>query len=176
VRDKEKTMSICVKCGQNEMAFKTTTKCLGCLEQGYVEEYRSRKTLGDQEAKLKAKRTALKDISEGDSPQDKHRARLKEYRKRKPHIARAYNRARQLQCTFSLSAGQREEIKKVYLQAETLTRETGELHEVDHVVPIKGKSVCGLHVPWNLEPVPKKVNRTKRNNFDDWSQIALDII
>ena len=161
-------MSLCVKCGRNEMAFKTTTKCVVCLDKEYRKEYRERKIFGDHEAKLKAKQTALKDISEGDSPQDKHRARLKEYRKRKPHKARAYNRARQLKCTFNLSAKQMEEVKEVHLRAETMTRETGEVYEVDHVVPIKGKSVCGLHVPWNLEPVPKRINRAKRNIFNDW--------
>lgn len=52
-------------------------------------------------------------------------------------------------------------IAEIYEQARRLTHETGIKHEVDHILPLNGKTVSGLHVHNNLRVITAVENRRK---------------
>lgn len=64
-----------------------------------------------------------------------------------------------------LSSLHLQQIDAFYTSALRLTELTGIKHEVDHIVPLKGKDVTGLHVPWNLQILTAIDNRKKGNRI-----------
>ncbi len=58
------------------------------------------------------------------------------------------------------------EILKMYKIATRLSAVTGIEHHVDHVIPLKGETVCGLHVQGNLRVISGSQNKSKGNRFE----------
>ena len=54
----------------------------------------------------------------------------------------------------------------LYSLAAMRTKYSGEKWHVDHVIPLQGKNVSGLHVPLNLRVVTAAHNLRKRNTYE----------
>jgi hypothetical protein len=76
-----------------------------------------------------------------------------------------YRSAKSTRMPKWLNDGQIFELESVYTYCSAL-RKVGLDYHVDHIVPLRGDFVSGLHVPWNLQVLPGRENMSKGNTFN----------
>jgi len=104
------------------------------------------------------------------------RAKALEYARNNPEMVNKRNKERRLKMkefTPSWFEDERDQIKEIYNIARQLEELTGDRFHVDHMYPIAGENVCGLHCAANLQPIPAKLNHEKGNReqyteYMDW--------
>lgn len=92
-----------------------------------------------------------------------HYSKNAEYYKIKAVFRKSYVRQATPKC---LTQEQKQKIVDVYKHALDCSTITGEKYHVDHIVPLRGEDVCGLHVPWNLQVLPADINMSKGNRYE----------
>jgi hypothetical protein len=109
-----------------------------------------------------------------------HRAWLREWAQKNKDKVRLYSSNRRLKKRTPAWAVP-ELIEMVYVEAKRLEDLTGVPHDVDHIYPIRGKTVCGLHVVENLRPLPSRENGGKLNKLPGseahelWNPVGRDV-
>lgn len=97
---------------------------------------------------------------------ERHLANNKQWYENNKDVKLASTTAREKRCILATPTwADKELIKELYILAKKLTEQTGIQHEVDHIVPLKGDKVSGLHVEHNLQVITAEENRRKSNKF-----------
>lgn len=100
---------------------------------------------------------------------EREKERDREYTKNnraKVYAKNARRRAAETQATPKwLTLIQQAQILEFYELAQARKMQTGINFEVDHIVPLLGKTVRGLHVPWNLQLLTETQNISKKNKL-----------
>ena len=95
----------------------------------------------------------------------------KEWNQNNKHLTRRfakqrYNALKQRTPKW-LTKDEKKQIDALYEQAVAYSALMGIPHHVDHIVPLQGENVSGLHVPWNLQILKAEDNFRKKNRFGE---------
>lgn len=138
------------------------TECNDCkraMDRDYAARHR-------EEAKQKASTWYY---SNKEYALEKHRVTSKKWRtenKDKNSAKATRYRASKLNATPKwLTKEHNKQIESFYWLAQLQYELTDTKYHVDHIVPLKGKTVCGLHVPWNLQVLEAVDNISKGNRI-----------
>ena len=156
--------------------------CVECMKEDWAIDNEKRKEKPKSEAaKAAGKRYYEKNrevviARAAARPHEEVREYKEKYKAANPELYKALTSVRKRRHRNAtppwITKEQKLQIRQMYLQAQKLTKMTGERYVVDHIIPLLNDSVCGLHVPWNLRVMTQEENLKKSNKLLDTPQIT----
>ncbi len=102
-------------------------------------------------------------------PTEQKRAARNRWKERNPSKVLAHGRFRKRNIKDRtppwITEAHYDQMNELYHQAKELSRSTGIPHEVDHIIPLCGKNVSGLHIPLNMRVITRAENGSRPRNF-----------
>jgi 5-methylcytosine-specific restriction endonuclease McrA len=163
-------------CSRGHTALrKTKGSCVECMKEDWVIDNEKRKLKPKSEAAKKAGRKYYEQNKEmvkaraSARPQEEKVRHKQKHKQNNPEYYKALTSVRKRRHRSAtpkwITAEQKLAMRGLYLQAQQLTKLTGERYVVDHIVPLINDEVCGLHVPWNLRVITQEENLKKSNKL-----------
>ena len=145
-------------------------RCCECLKVAGREKYKKNKDKLNKKARevRGANREKYNKYNREASKREDYKNTRRVWIMNNPHKGALYNsnyRTAKLKATPAWS--NKAKIEHFYRLARVLTKVKGSPQEVDHIVPLQGENICGLHVHYNLQVIPKSDNRSKGNKFGE---------